>query len=159
MTPVSLTRRKNPKTNVSLRTEPERRNCGNKKTLKGKKKRKRRRVRRSRHLVKVIDFYGAVLLLYLRVLPGRLLLEVLGGRGDGRKLSSQDVTHRPLPPLSACWGGGKQSSAVNLLTPATLLSTGAASRSNAAGAQRTRTTTSLPLRRALRISWHRIPTH
>lgn len=92
--------------------------------------------------MKVTDFYGAVLLLYLRVLPGRLLLEVLGGRGDGRKLSSQDVTHRPLPPLSACWRGGgggeKQSSAVNLLTPATLLSTGAASRSNAAGAQRTK---------------------
>lgn len=37
----------------------------------------------------------SVLLLYLRVLPVRLLLEVWGGRGNGRKLSSQDGTHRP----------------------------------------------------------------
>lgn len=59
-------------------------------------------MQRSQHILKVRDFFITdVLLLYLRVLLGRLLLEVWGGRGDGRKLSSQDVAHRPLTLHSA----------------------------------------------------------
>lgn len=87
-------------------------------------------------------FITDVLVLYLRVLLGRLLLEVWGGRGDGRKLSSQDVTHRPLTLLSACQK--EQSFAVNLVTPNALLSTKAASRNNITAAQWSKITPFLP---------------
>lgn len=87
-------------------------------------------------------FITDVLVLYLRVLLGRLLLEVWGGCGDGRKLSSQDATHPPLTLLSACQT--EQSFAVNLVTPNTLLSTKAASRNNITGAQWSKITPFLP---------------
>ncbi len=69
--------------------------------------------RRQRRVLSAEGVLFFCVVLYLRVSPSVLLLEVWGRRGNGRELSSQD-----LAPLSASPPAGDttQSVNVNLLT-------------------------------------------
>lgn len=116
-----------------------------------KKKGKQRRVQRSQHILKVIDFYHWCFASLPQSVARPTPPGGLGGTWRRQKAlipgCCSSASHSALSLRE------KQSFAVNLVTPHTLLSTKAASRNNITGAQWTKIITFLPFSHTVRISW------